>query len=52
MNALPIELLLLTLVLVNFRAIYTANIRSKSVKEFKRNRLYSSISLGNSCSIM
>ena len=42
MTNLAMELLILTLVLVNFGAILTANIYSKSVKEFKRNRLFCS----------
>ena len=40
MTNLAIELLLLTLVLINFGAILTANIYSKSLKEHKRNRLF------------
>jgi len=42
MTNLTIELLLLKVVLVNFGAILTANIYSKSVKEFNRNRLFCS----------
>ena len=48
MTNLAIELLVLTVVLVNFGAILTANIYSKSVKEFKLNRLFCSKSLGDS----
>ncbi len=47
MNNLAIELMLLTAVLVNFGAILTSNIYSKSVKEFKRNRLFCSKSFSN-----
>jgi len=47
MTNLAIELLVLTVVLVNFGAILTANIYSKSVKEFKRNRLFCSKSFSN-----
>jgi len=47
MTKLAIELMVLTVVLVNSGAIITANIYSKSVKEFKRNRLFCSKSLSN-----
>ena len=47
MTNLAIELLLLTVVLVNFGAILTANIYSKLVKEFNRNRLFCSLSFSN-----
>ena len=47
MTNLAIELLVLTVVLVNSGAILTANIYSKSVKEFKRNRLFCSKSFSN-----
>ncbi len=47
MTNLAIEILLLTIVLVKFGAILTANIYTKSVKEFKRNRLFCSKSLSN-----
>ena len=47
MTNLAMELLVLTVVLVNFGAILTANIYSKSVKEFKRNRLFCSKSFSN-----
>ena len=47
MTNLAIELLILTLVLVNFGAILTANIYSKAVKELKRNRLFCGQSLSN-----
>jgi len=47
MTNLDIELLLLTVVLVNFGAILTANIYTKSVKEFNRNRSFCSKSFSN-----
>ena len=47
MTNLAIELLVLTVVLVNFGVILSANIYSKSVKEFKRNRLFCSKSFSN-----
>ena len=47
MNNIAIELLVLTVVLVNFGAILIANIYSKSIKEFKRNRLFCNKSLSN-----
>ena len=47
MTNLAIEILLLAVVLVNFGAILTANIYSKSVKEFKRNKLFCSKSFSN-----
>ena len=47
MTNLAIELLILTIVLVNFGALLTANIYLKSVKEFKRNRLFCSKSYSN-----
>tara|TARA_B100000242_G_scaffold245272_1_gene185738 strand:+ start:472 stop:708 length:237 start_codon:yes stop_codon:yes gene_type:complete len=37
---LGIELLLLSVVLVNFRAMLTADIESQSVKEIQRKRLF------------
>ncbi len=46
MTNLALELLLLTIVLVNLGAILTANIYSKLVKDFERNRLF----CGESCS--
>ena len=47
MTNLAIELLVLTVVLVNFGAILTANIYSRSVEQFKRNRLFCSKSFSN-----
>ena len=47
MTNLAIELLVLNVVLVNFGAILTADIYSKSVNELKRNRLFCSMSLSN-----
>ena len=47
MTNLAIELLLLTVFLVNFGAILTAKTYSKSLKEFKRNRLFCSESFSN-----
>ena len=47
MTNLGIELMLLTVILVNFGTILTANIYSKSVKKFKRNRLFCSGSFSN-----
>jgi len=47
MTNLAIELLVLTVVLVNFGAILTANIYSQSVNEFKRKRLFCSKSFSN-----
>ena len=47
MTNLAMELLLLILVLVNFGAILTTNIYSKSVKKFNRNRLFCSKSFSN-----
>ena len=47
MTNLAIELLVLTVVLVNFGAILTANIYSRSVEEFKRNRLFCGKSFSN-----
>ena len=47
MTNLSIELLILTVVLVNFGAILTANIYSKSVKEFKLNKLFCGKSFNN-----
>ncbi|WP_288261596.1 hypothetical protein [uncultured Prochlorococcus sp.] len=47
MTNLAIELLLLTVVLVNFGAILTANIFSKSVKGLQRKRLFCSESVSN-----
>ena len=47
MTNLAIDPLILTVVLVNSGAIITANIYSKSVKEFNRNRLFWSESLSN-----
>ena len=47
MFKLPIDLLLLTVVLVNFGAILTAKIFSNSVIEFKLNRLFCSKSFND-----
>ncbi len=47
MTNLAIELLVLTVVLVNFGAILTVNIYSKSIQEFKRNRLFCNRSFSN-----
>jgi len=47
MTNLAIELLLLTIVLVNFGAILTAKIYSQSLKEIKRRRLFCSESINN-----
>ena len=47
MTNLAIELLLLIVVLVNFGAILTAKIYSKSVKDTQRNRLFCSDSISN-----
>jgi len=47
MTNLAIELLLLIVVLVNFGAILTANIYSKSIKEIQRKRLFCSESISN-----
>tara|TARA_B100001989_G_scaffold221194_1_gene173955 strand:+ start:170 stop:292 length:123 start_codon:yes stop_codon:yes gene_type:complete len=40
MTNLAIELLVLGVVLINFGAILTVNIYSKSLEEHKRNRLF------------
>ena len=47
MTNLAIELILLIVVLVNFGAILTAKIHSKSVKEIQRKRLFCNESMGN-----
>ena len=47
MTNLAMEVLFLTVVLVNFGAIVTANIYSKSVKAFKGNRLFCGKSFSN-----
>ena len=47
MSNLAIELLLLSVVLVNFGAILTAKIYSQSVKEIQRKRLFCSESISN-----
>ena len=47
MTNLAIELLLLIAVLVNFGAILTVEIYSKSVKEIQLKRLFCSESIGN-----
>ena len=47
MTNLAIELLGLTVVLINFGAILTANIYSKSVKEIQRERLFCGESVSN-----
>ena len=47
MNNLAIDLLELTMVLINFGAILTANIYSKSLEEYKRNRLFCKKSFSN-----
>ena len=45
MTNLPIEVLLLIVVLVNFGAILTAKIYSQLVKEIQRKRLFCSESI-------
>ncbi len=47
MTNLAIELLIITVVLVNFGAILTANIYSLSVKEIQRKRLLCIESISN-----
>jgi len=47
MTKLAIELLLITIVLVNFGAILTAKIYSQSVKEIQRKRLSCSETINN-----
>ena len=47
MTNLVIELLLLTMALINFGAILTANIYSKSLEEHKRYRLFCRKSFSN-----
>ena len=42
MTNLDIELLVLTVVLENFKTILTVNIYSKSLKKYKPNRLFCS----------
>ena len=44
---IAIELLLFTIVLVNFGAILTANIYAQSVKEIQRKKLFCSESISN-----
>ena len=41
------ELLILPVVLVNFRAILKANIYAQSVKEIQRKKLFCSVSISN-----
>ena len=48
MTNLATELLVLTLILINFGAILTANIYSKSLEEHKLNRLFCRKSFSNS----
>ena len=47
MTNIGIELLVLTLVLLNVGAILTANIYSRSLEEFKRTRLFCTKSFSN-----
>ena len=47
MSNLAIELLLLIVVLVNFGAILTANIYSKSLKDIQRKRQFCRESISN-----
>ena len=47
MTNLGVELLVLTVVFINFGAILTANIYSKSLEGHKRNRLFCSESISN-----
>jgi len=47
MTNLAIELLLLIVVLVNFGAILTANIYSKSLKEIQRKKTFCRESISN-----
>ncbi len=47
MTNFAIELLLISVVLVNFGAILTANFYSQSVKEIQRKRLFCSESVSN-----
>ena len=47
MTKLVIEILMLSEVLVNFGAIFTAKIYSQSVKEIQRKRLFCSESISN-----
>ena len=47
MTNLAMELLLLTVVLINFGAIITANIYSKSLEEHKRHTLFCRKSFSN-----
>ena len=47
MTNLAIELLLLIIIFVNFGAILTAKIYSKSLKEIQRKRLFCSESISN-----
>jgi len=47
MNNFGIELLLLSVVFVNFGAILTPNIYSQSVKEIQRKRLFCRESMSN-----
>jgi len=46
-TSLGIELVVLTVVLINFGAILTANIYSKSLEGHKRNRLFCGKSFSN-----
>ncbi len=47
MSNLAIELLFLTVFLVNFGAILTANIYSKSIREIQLKRLFCGESISN-----
>ena len=47
MTNLSVEILLLTVFLVNFGAILTSNIYLKSVKELERKKLFCGKSLSN-----
>ena len=47
MTNLVIDLLVFTVVLVNFGAILTANIYSESIEKFKRNILFCNKSFSN-----
>ena len=47
MTNLGIELLVLSLVLINFGAILTSNIYSKSLEDNRRNRLFCRKSFSN-----
>ena len=47
MTNLAIEILVLNVVLINFGAILTANIYSKSVKDIQRKRIFCDESVSN-----